>query len=45
LSAIEHSKHDARLAIDPIIHRVGKAFREKAVEIEHLHGNPGVEFQ
>jgi hypothetical protein len=28
-----------------IIHRVGKAFREQAVEVEHLHVNSGVEFQ
>ena len=45
LSAVEHAKHDARLAIDLIIHRVGKAFREQAVEVEHLNVNPGVEFQ
>jgi hypothetical protein len=34
LSAVEYAKHDARLAIDLIIHRVGKAFREQAVEVE-----------
>ena len=45
LPAVEYAKHDARLAIEPIIHRVRKAFREQAVEVEHLNVNPGVEFQ
>jgi hypothetical protein len=45
LSAIEHAKQDARLAIDPIIHRVRKASREQAMEVEHLDVNPGVQLQ
>jgi hypothetical protein len=45
LSAVEHAKHGARLAIDLIIHRVRKALRKQAVEVEHLNVNPGVEFQ
>ena len=45
LPAVEHAKHGARLAIDPIIHSLWKAFREQAVEVEHLNVNSGVEFQ
>jgi hypothetical protein len=45
LPAVQCAKHDACLAIDQIIHRVRKAFREQAMKLEHLNVNPGVEFQ
>ena len=45
LPAIEHPKYDARLALDLVVHRVGKAFSEEPMEIEHFHVNAGVELQ
>jgi hypothetical protein len=45
LSAVEHAIHDARLAVDLVIHGVGKASDEQPMAVEYLRVNAGVEFQ